>query len=388
MKLVKSTIGEIALEIKTGKTPPTTNAEYFGEEINWYTPTDLDREKILGKSARGITRKALDDKKVIVLKPNTILLGCIGDIGKIGLIKETASSNQQLTGILPKQDIVNSEFLYYWLKCNKNKLQDASKNAIVPILNNKQLTSIKIEYPEKLSDQIRIAEILSRTESLISQRKQSINLLDELLKSTFIKMFEVNNKPWITKELKEVVAQDRIVTYGIVQAGPHIEGGVPYIKTGDIKNGKINVNNLSKTSIEIAKSFKRSEVNIGDIIMSIRATVGTVALLPDELDGANLTQGTARISPGPEVNKLYLFFYLQYEKTQQWINRQVKGATFREITLGKLRELPVVIPPIDLQKEFATLVEKVEVLKNHYQQNIAELQNMFGVLSQSFFNKN
>ena len=104
MRFIKSTIGKIALEIKTGKTPPTSNLEYFGDELNWYTPTDLDKEKILGNSKRRITQKALNDNKVVVLKPNTVLLGCIGNIGKIGLIKDFASSNQQITGILSKEE--------------------------------------------------------------------------------------------------------------------------------------------------------------------------------------------------------------------------------------------------------------------------------------------
>ena len=87
--------------------------------------------------------------------------------------------------------------------------------------------------------------------------------------------------------------------------------------------------------------------------MSIRATVGTTALVPICLDGANLTQGTARISPGEFVNGAYLLQYLRMPSTQAWIQRQVKGATFREITLARLRELPVLIPPMATQEAFA-----------------------------------
>lgn len=67
MKLLKDTIQNIALEIRTGKTPPTSISEYFGEEVNWYTPSDLDKGKFLGKSRRGLTQKAIIDNKALSL---------------------------------------------------------------------------------------------------------------------------------------------------------------------------------------------------------------------------------------------------------------------------------------------------------------------------------
>src|SRR5690606_3869824 len=143
------------------------------------------------------------------------------------------------------------------------------------------------------------------------------------------------------------------------------------IKTGDIKNGEILASKLKRTSKEIASKYKRSEVNKGDIIMSIRATVGTVALLPDILDGANLTQGTARISPGDKVNRYYLYVYLQSPFVQRWLWKNVKGATFKEITLGKLRELPVAIPPVEVQDKIAKIYSKKDQLKEKYESSLS-----------------
>ncbi|UOG63697.1 DEAD/DEAH box helicase family protein [Leptospira noguchii] len=163
------------------------------------------------------------------------------------------------------------------------------------------------------------------------------------------------------------------------------EDGVPYIKTGDIKNGKIIVSGLSRTSKEIAKSYKRSEVKSGDIIMSIRATVGAVALLPNELDGANLTQGTARISPRRSINRFFLYHFLLSDNVQVWINKQTKGATFREITLSKLRELPVLVPPISEQFLFAEFVQHVETQRVFYQNSLTELESLYSSLSQKAF---
>ena len=107
--------------------------------------------------------------------------------------------------------------------------------------------------------------------------------------------------------------------------------------------------------------------------------------MPVELSGANLTQGTARIAPGADVHFQYLLYFLRSDATQQWIERQVKGATFREITLGRLRELPVLVPPLLLQQTFATRIASIEALKTTHRRALAALDALFASLQQRAF---
>lgn len=239
-----------------------------------------------------------------------------------------------------------------------------------------------------LPEQRRIAAILDKADAIRRKRQQAIRLTEDFLRSVFLDMFGdpvTNPKGWEVQPLENVVAEGRIVTYGIVQAGPDVEGGIPYIRTGDIKDGKIVTSGLLRTSKEIAQSYRRSEVNIGDLVMSIRATVGTVAPLPDELDGANLTQGTARISPGKNVTKEYLLWAIRAEGSQRWIQRQVKGATFKEITLSKLRELPICVPPLSVQEKFSSTVMQLEKMEDVGLTASSEIENLFNSLVQRAF---
>jgi type I restriction enzyme S subunit len=153
---------------------------------------------------------------------------------------------------------------------------------------------------------------------------------------------------WHTQRLADFTASD--ITYGIVQAGPHIEGGIPYIRTGDMSGEYLERAALQCTSIRIAKSYSRSEVRTGDIVMAIRATVGKVLPVPVELDGANLTQGTARIAPNADSDPIFLLWALRYQRTQDSILAEIKGTTFAEITLAALREIPVAAP-VDLEEQ-------------------------------------
>ena len=108
---------------------------------------------------------------------------------------------------------------------------------------------------------------------------------------------------WETKSLADIVKEK--ISYGIVQAGPHVPHGVPYIKSSDLR-GVINPEALQRTSKEIHFKYRRSAVHPGDIIFSLRGNIGESAIVPESLPEANLTQGTARISVSDKhSNKFY-----------------------------------------------------------------------------------
>src|SRR5260370_32992371 len=96
---------------------------------------------------------------------------------------------------------------------------------------------------------------------------------------------------------------------------------------------------LVRTSSAIARSYRRSSVSSGDIVFALRATVGKVLPVTPALDGANLTQGTAKISPGPATDSTFLLWAIRSSNVQSQIRLQQKGTTFMEITLGDLRSI-------------------------------------------------
>jgi type I restriction enzyme S subunit len=151
---------------------------------------------------------------------------------------------------------------------------------------------------------------------------------------------------WKIKPLKYLVKPSRYITYGIVQAGPNIPDGVPYIRTSDLSGSELPLSGYLRTSHEIDSSYARSRVATGDLVIAIRATVGKTLMVPPELDGANLTQGTARISPNSETSSEYLLHVLNSPPARSGFMSMAKGATFKEITLDMLRNFPVPVPPM------------------------------------------
>lgn len=188
-------------------------------------------------------------------------------------------------------------------------------------------------------------------------------------------------KGWMLKQLSDIVKEK--ISYGIVQAGPHIPNGIPYIKSSDIR-GAIDPASLQRTAPEIHYKYRRSAVHPGDIIFSLRGNIGETAIVPSNLLEANLTQGTARISvSGDQCNE---FYHQQFamDKLRNYINSLSKGSTFKEISLEELRKVKVLCAPLPEQKKIAqilstwdkaiTVTEKL--LVNSQQQKKALMQQL------------
>lgn len=164
---------------------------------------------------------------------------------------------------------------------------------------------------------------------------------------------------WRVGKLKQIVDQNRQITYGIVQAGPNIENGVPYIRPADMSDEKgiKNFDELLRTSESIASSYDRSKIKSGDIICSIGPSFGKVMITPAVLDGANLTQGTARIAISSENNPRYFFWSLRSTISfSQW-ESVVGGATFRALNLGPLADTYIALPSFDEQEKIANFLD-------------------------------
>ena len=178
---------------------------------------------------------------------------------------------------------------------------------------------------------------------------------------------------WKLKELRECVDSD--ITYGIVQAGPHIDGGVPYIRTGDMSGDQFLREGMLCTSESISNSFKRSRIQTGEIVCAIRATVGKVLPVPPQLDGANLTQGTARIAPSNEYNNRYILWVIRSHQVQRELSLVIKGTTFLEITLDQLRKIKVLTPrDRDEQKQIAMKLDQLEMRLQNERTHLEKLQ--------------
>ena len=164
---------------------------------------------------------------------------------------------------------------------------------------------------------------------------------------------------WAIRTLRDLVMPDRPITYGILKPGPELEVGVYYIRVADYPGNELNRRTLRRTSPKIDEEFKRARLRSGDILLSIRGTVGRTMVVPADLEGANITQDTARLTIQDVVNHDYVLWYLRSELTQRRMSKAMKGVAVRGINIGDVRALQVPLPSRDEQDE---IVKRVEAL--------------------------
>jgi type I restriction enzyme S subunit len=393
MEIIKKTIGEIESLIKTGKTPPSREERYYNGNINWYTPGDLDKKKFLGKSNRTITEEAVAEKKATILPKHTVVIGAIGDIGKLGITSIESCTNQQLTGIRTNEEVY-FEYFYYWLKANKPLLRSNAKNAILPILNNESIRAIKIQFPKDIDDQKRIAKVLSQCEALIQKRKESIDLLDDLLKSTFLEMFGDEFKratEWKTK---------------LIDVAPSIDSGwspvcESFPRNSDDQWAVLKLSCVTRKNFDPTKNkaclpntfIKKALIpKKGDLLFSRKNTfelVGATAYVFDNYQNLILPDTIFKINYKPQkINGIFLWYLLNDEGFSKKVRYLANGAagSMPNISKAKLLNLAIPSPSMSLQNKFSELVDKVLNLKAQFMDSLNELENLYGSLSQKAFN--
>lgn len=163
---------------------------------------------------------------------------------------------------------------------------------------------------------------------------------------------------WDIRSLKDLCKEE--ITYGIVQCGPHVPGGIPYIRVSDMDGPILDREKMLCTSYQIASRFRRSEVRHGEIVYALRGRLGDVRPVPLDLDGANLTQGTARLSPSSRVHSPFLLWALRNPEVVLRACAESKGTTFMEITLADLRQIKIALPPEPEQLRIASTLSDIE----------------------------
>lgn len=316
--------------------------------------------------------------------------GTIG-YGKKGYIGSTISR-------LRVKDIGRyyTPFIGMLLQSKFEYLRATATGTTIPHINRIALTSIKVPS-FNFSDQIRIATVLARMENMIAKRKDSIKLIDELLQSTFLEMFGPRNKDyrhWEIVEIKDLAANYK----GSMRTGPfgsnllHSQfteiGDVAVLGIDNAVQNKFSWGQRRYITMEKYSELSAYRVFPGDVIITIMGTIGRAAVIPDDIPLAINTKHLAAITfDRQKANPKFMAYSIH---SSPYIIKQFAsknhGAIMNGLNLGLIKETKLRRPPIELQNQFATFLEKVEAIKARYIQSLTELESLYDSLSQRAFN--
>lgn len=176
--------------IQTGSTPSTANKDWFDGELNWFTPGDFSNKYILNDSKRKLSEKAKYDGIATIIKPNSVMIICIGaTIGKVGFTLCESSCNQQITSVY--SNIINNKYLMYWFIANSSVIRETAQYTTLPIINNTVIGNYDLIFPNDITEQTQIVSYLDKKCSSIDRaldlKRRQVNVLEDYKKSLIYK---------------------------------------------------------------------------------------------------------------------------------------------------------------------------------------------------------
>jgi len=366
-------ISDIA-DVIGGGTPKTSIDEYWNGDIPWLAPRDLTGyDKVyLSHGDRFITEEGLKKSSTKLMPKGSVLLTSRAPIGYVAIAQNEICTNQGFKSLVPKKDLCNSEFLYYWIKSNVDYLQQLGTGTTFAEISGSVVKNIDISLPP-LKEQKAIAEVLSSLDDKIDLLHRQNKTLEEMAQTLF--------RQWFIEEVKdewEVGVLDDILT---------VKGGTtPSTKNDEYWNGNIcwsTPKDLSSNSdmylFDTARKITESGlVKIGSgllpkgtILLSSRAPVGYLTITEVPLA---INQGYIAILDDKGFSKYFIFLWLRLN--MEYIISNANGSTFLEISKTVFKSLEITKPSKELRKKFDEIViDNFEKIKANTKQ-IKTLENM------------
>ena len=353
----KIKLGELG-EIVSGSTPKTNIKEYWDGEILWITPAEIQEDDYyIADTQRRITDLAVEKTNLKLLPKGTVLLSSRAPIGKVAICDNDMYCNQGFKNIICS-DRLENRYVYYFLKHNIEYIKSLGRGATFKEISKGIVEKLEIPYREK-KEQIEIANKLDKITEILKIRKQQIKQFDEIIKSQFVEMFENENYEKLSgKELFSFSSGK------FLEASKRLEQGVP-VYGG---NG-------------IAWYTDKPLIDFNTIVIGrVGAYCGNVKLIKEPVW---ITDNAIFIKQFKK--DVYNIDFLYYMMELIDFSRFAQFSGQPKITQKPLEEFNYVLPPIELQNQFANIVKQIDKQKFEIENSLKKTQELYESLMEKYF---
>ena len=376
-------LGEICTVV-SGTTPKSARPEYWDGDLNWITPAELtDESDVIYETQRKITQQAVIDSSLKSFPAGTVLLSSRAPIGKVAIAGREMYCNQGFKNLICSDKIFN-RYLYHFFKSKTDYLNSLGRGATFKEISKSIVENIEVPLPP-LDEQRKIAAVLDKVSDLIAKRRQQLDKLDEMIKARFVEMFGdtvLNPYAW-DKNFLGTVCDVRDGTHDSPQ---YYETGYPLVTSKNVTAGEIDLSNCSLIGeADYNKINERSKVDEGDIIMPMIGTIGNPVIVNIEPNFAIKNVALIKFKQASKVLNIYIWALLQSNYFDDTVLSKIRGGTQKFISLGDIRKLEILIPPIELQNQFAAFVEQTEKTKITVNRSLDKLETLKKALMQEYF---
>lgn len=368
--------------IITGNTPKTSdNRNYDSNDICFVKPSDIDDNELSDLCSSECYISEYARGKARIVPAQSVLVTCIGIIGKVGINSVDCAFNQQINAIIPNIEKCDCRYLAYAIQRERPKLQSIANAPVVPILNKSQFSDIEISLPP-LAEQRKIAAVLDKVNNLIAKRRQQLDKLDELVKSRFVELFG---------SITEIVPLSHYIASLCAGKSLAAEEECPnkVLKTGAVTYDYFDPIQVKNLPMDY-KPREEHRVKTGDVIISRMNTaelVGATAYVWDVPERVYLPDRLWKAEIKDTANPIFVWQVLIQNSTKESIRRIASGTSgsMKNISKSGLLGIRVVKVPIELQEQFSAFVEQTEKIELAIQKSLKKLEILKKALMQEYF---
>lgn len=351
--------------VVSGSTPKKSNTEYWGGDIPWITPAEIDNAAhYVWDTERHITELGVEKASLKELPVGTVLLSSRAPIGKVAITKTPMFCNQGFKNLICSDQVLN-EYLYRYLRANTARLQSCGRGATFKELSKKDVENIILPLPS-ISCQKNIVSKLESIDNVILCLNRLLELFNDLVKSRFVEMFgnaDSSSANFNISTINEICSSIVRGPFGsALKKEFFIPRGVGTYKVYEQKHAirkraDIGTYYISKEKFD---SLKRFECKPGDILMSCSGTMGELYQLPMNCEPGIINQALCKFTLNEKILPEYFFRFM----SQVVDDLGAKGSGIKNVSSVKyIKDIKIPLPPLSLQQEFAAFVHQVDKLK-------------------------
>lgn len=380
-------------KISTGNTPSKNISEFYNSEDIGFVKPDIISElqidyienttEYLAEAARSKAR---------IVKKNTVFVTCIGNIGKIGIVKDKELAfNQQINAIEPNEKVL-PKYLAYGIFANKRRLQAISNAPVVPIINKTQFGEFEIDIIDDTKEQLKIVELLDKVSEVIANRKKELEKLDDLIKARFIELFgDTENNPfsWEKTKIGTVIQSCEAGWSGNGVQREKRDGEVAVLKVSAVTKGYF-IPEECKVLDDQRNIKKYIFPEKGDLLFSranTREMVGATAIVTQDYPEHILPDKLWKIRFTDDADVYYMKHVLSSNSIRSMFSAVSTGTSgsMYNVSMEKFKSITIPLPPRKLQNQFAAFVKQVNKSKFAVQKALDNAQLLFDSLMQKYF---
>lgn len=380
-------------KISTGNTPSKNVAEFYdSEDIGFVKPDVISDSQVdyIENTMEYLSEMARNKARIV--KKDAVFVTCVGSIGKIGIAQNKEFAfNQQINAIEPNEKVL-PQYLAYGIFANKRKLHAIANAPVVPIINKTQFGDFEIEIIDDIQEQLMIVKVLDKVSEIIANRKTELEKLDELIKARFVEMFGdpiENGMHWKQVPLSFCIER--------------IENGKSFVCDSEARQGEwpaiLKLSAVTygfycpkenKALLNENQFVEEAAIRVSDLLFTRKNTpelVGMCAYVYDTPPKLMMPDLLFRLNTTPACNKVFLWKLINHDLFRGRIKAIATGSakSMSNISKERLLNLEIILPPLEIQEQFAAFVEQIDKSKAAVQKALDQTQLLFDCLMQEYF---